>query len=369
MESKNQFYRKHLCTNCGKPGHEFKSCREPITSYGIINIRILDNTNENIILQDKFSTRKNTCYKIISNKYPNIICYLSDGVKYANDYHTYVLDNDMIMYDEEEHIQKFWYYKNKIQFMMVSRKFSLGFVEFIRGKYDVYDPKSIINLFQQMYDSEIKFIQKNRYDDSKYQYDNILFHFLNRNDEPKTAVLNRIYEGKYGDEYCKAKIKYNMLIGYTDGVDDDIPWDLDFYIRYIKPKWKEPEWGFPKGRRERRSEQNLSCACREFEEETGYKKNEYNVLNKIEPVEERMIGTNGICYKHIYYIALNNADIDTLSDNYDKYEIGEIKWFNYDEAMSHIRPYHVEKKKILTKVYLFVLNYLIHNNNNIYVTD
>ena len=31
----------------------------------------------------------------------------------------------------------------------------------------------------------------------------------------------------------------------------------------------------------KKAEENLTCACREFEEETGYKKDEYTVLNKI----------------------------------------------------------------------------------------
>ena len=236
---------------------------------------------------------------------------------------------------------------------MVSRKFSLGFIEFIRGKYDVSDPKGIINLFEQMYDEEIKLIQKNEYDD-------ILYHFLNRANETKEIVLNRIYEGKYSNEYCEAKIKFNLLKYPSDDENDNVPWDLNFYAKNIRPKYKKPEWGFPKGRRDRKTEENINCACREFEEETGYKKDEYTILNKIEPIEEKMVGTNGIFYKHIYYLSINN-DKTNIPTDFDSYEIGEIKWFTYDEAMCHIRPYHYEKKKILMRIYLFILNYLIHN--------
>ena len=35
--------------------------------------------------------------------------------------------------------------------------------------------------------------------------------------------------------------------------------------------WLEPEWGYPKGRRNYQ-EKDLHCALREFEEETGYPK-------------------------------------------------------------------------------------------------
>ncbi|XWV24977.1 NUDIX hydrolase [Tupanvirus deep ocean] len=356
MEYEISCRRKIMCANCGKPGHEFKTCNEPITSYGIINIDILDNINENLILKDKFSTKKNTYFKVISRKYPEVKCYISDNIKLCEDQNDiYKLDNETIPYEDDEHIRKFCYYKDKILFMMVSRKFSLGFIEFIRGKYDVSDTKTIINLFEQMYEEEIKYIGKN-------QYDNILYYFLNRNNEPKEVVLNRIYEGRYSNEYCEAKIKFNMLLNPSDDENSDIYPSLDFYTKWIRPRWRKPEWGFPKGRRDKRSEENLTCACREFEEETGYKKDDYNVLNKIEPIEEKMTGTNGISYKHIYYLAINNCDKDKVLTDYDIYEIGDIKWFTYDEAMAHIRPYHIEKKRILTRVYLFILNYLIHNN-------
>ena len=359
MEYETNFRKKNACSNCGKNGHEFKYCSEPITSLGIINIKISDETNESLILKDKFSTKKDTYHKIASKKYRDVKCYISDNIKlYEDGQGIYKLDNETIPYDDDEQIQKFCYYKDKILFLMVSRRFSLGFIEFLRGKYDISDPKSIINLFEQMYEHEIKLIRKNIYDD-------ILYSFLNRNNEPKEVVLNRIYEGKYSNEYCEAKIKFELLTNPSLDENNSIPWDLNFYTKYIKPRWRKPEWGFPKGRRDKRTEENLNCACREFEEETGFKKNEYIVLNKIEPVEEKMIGTNGINYKHIYYLAMNENENKPDSGAFDVFEIGDIKWFTYDEAMAHIRPYHIEKKKILTRIYLFILNYLIHNVHDI----
>jgi 8-oxo-dGTP pyrophosphatase MutT (NUDIX family) len=275
------------------------------------------------------------------------------------------LTTESILCEEiERDNYKFWYYRNKIIFLMVSRNFSLGFIEFVRGRYDVSDTKTIIGLFEQMTIDEITFIHKHDYDD-------ILFYFLDRDNGEKETVLNKIYEGKYSIEYCESKIKFNMLQNPQDYPDNDIIWGLYFYTKNIKPKWTKPEWGFPKGRREKKVEENLACACREFEEETGYVKNEYMVLNKIEPIEEIMTGTNGIIYKHIYYLALdlvncpisNNHINHTNSElKYDKYEIGDIMWFTYDDAMAHIRPYHFEKKRILTRIYLFIINSLIHDN-------
>ncbi|AZL89337.1 diphosphoinositol polyphosphate phosphohydrolase [Megavirus baoshan] len=358
MEYESNLRKKVVCTNCGKSGHEYRSCAEPITSFGIININIDQDDNESLIIKNRFCAKKNTFYKIKSKRYPDIKCYISDSVNdFDNKNNIYKLDNEKISYCDEDDIHKFYYYKNKILFMMVSRKFSLGFIEFIRGKYNVSDVNAIINLFEQMYEDEIKYIRKN-------QYDNILYYFLNRNSESKEIVLNRIYEGKYSNEYCEAKIKFNILSDPSYEKHNDVPFDLNFYTKNIKPKWKKPEWGFPKGRRDKRNEENLTCACREFEEETGYKKNEYIILNKIEPIEEKLVGTNGVNYRHIYYLSLNNSSKCQLTD-YDSYEIGDIKWFTYDEAISQIRPYHIEKKKILTRVYLFIMSYLIQNMHNI----
>lgn len=350
------YRKKIMCANCGRIGHEIRMCNEPITSFGIINIKILDDVNESLLIKDKFSSNKNSVYKIFSRKYPDIKCCISDSVKLTdNNQNLYRLDNENIPYDDAEHIEKFCYYKNKILFMMVSRRFSLGFVEFIRGKYDVCDTNGIINLFEQMYDDEICMIKRNT-------YDTILYYFLNRKNESKDIVLNRIYEGKYANEYCEAKIKFDILRQPRDE-NSNVPWDLNFYTKHIKPRWKKPEWGFPKGRRDKRNEENVNCACREFEEETGYNSSGYVLLNKIEPIEETLTGTNGVNYKHIYYLAINKYEEDLAKMNYDSFEIGEIRWFTYEEAMTNIRPYHKEKKKILTRIYLFIMNYLVHNGH------
>ena len=44
--------------------------------------------------------------------------------------------------------------------------------------------------------------------------------------------------------------------------------------------WDTPEWGFPKGRRNYQ-ENDLTCGLREFEEETGYDKDNRYLLLKI----------------------------------------------------------------------------------------
>src|SRR5690348_12454405 len=129
MEYDYNYRKRFFCSNCGKSGHEIKSCREPISSWGVININILDDDTESLILREKFSTKKNTYFKITSRKYPDIKCYMSDNIRLNNNQHTvYKLDDESIIYQDEQHIKHFCYYKDKILFMMVSRRFSLGFI-------------------------------------------------------------------------------------------------------------------------------------------------------------------------------------------------------------------------------------------------
>ena len=41
-------------------------------------------------------------------------------------------------------------YENKCQYLMIKRKHSLGFVEFVRGKYPINNYEYLINIFNEM---------------------------------------------------------------------------------------------------------------------------------------------------------------------------------------------------------------------------
>ena len=46
---------------------------------------------------------------------------------------------------------------NKIEYLLIRRKDSLGFVDFLRGKYQVNNKEYILNLLNKMTNSEIYF--------------------------------------------------------------------------------------------------------------------------------------------------------------------------------------------------------------------
>jgi ADP-ribose pyrophosphatase YjhB (NUDIX family) len=63
-----------------------------------------------------------------------------------------------------------------------------------------------------------------------------------------------------------------------------------------------PEWGFPKGRRNRCGETGLECALRELQEETGIHRSRIEIAPG-KPFEEVFTGSNGVRYRHVYYAA------------------------------------------------------------------
>ena len=54
------------------------------------------------------------------------------------------------------------------------------------------------------------------------------------------------------------------------------------------------------------NEKDLTCAIREFEEETGYKNADFNIVYNILPYEEIFTGSNFKSYKHKYFICKFN---------------------------------------------------------------
>jgi 8-oxo-dGTP pyrophosphatase MutT (NUDIX family) len=355
--------KKHriVCTNCGNIGHDYRVCHNPISSFGIININILPDCstendyfrNENEILISKLSTKKKMGYRIFSQKYPDIECIVNPlhGNKPSIKANKEIRLRSLKTSELRNELKKIIHYQNKILFMMVSRKYSLGYIEFLWGKYRVTDSNAIIKLFSQMYQNEIDQIKTASYDDLVYE-------FSNRDNESRESVLSKLYRGRYSVVYCEAKIKFEMLRNPSDEQKKLLPATLDFYASEIKPKWSGPEWGFPKGRREEYGEDNIACAQREFQEETGYEKEDYTILNRVEPLEEIMEGTNGVPYRHVYYLSVSQSEITKTP--LDSHEIGNVAWFTYQEAMDAIRPYHTNKKYVLTQAFIFIVSTLVN---------
>jgi len=263
-----------ICNNCGSENHTTNKCRNPVTSYGII------------------------LYKKVNDKY---------------------------------------------KILMINRKDSLCYIDFLRGKYSINNYKYIQVLIDKCsLDEKNKLLTKN--------FDELW----------KDLWLIDHIDKKFMNDYKRGKDKFNKLkIG--------IPGNINFeeLIHRSSTDFKFPEWEFPKGRRNNTLETNKNCAIREFGEETGYIFEDYKLIINIIPFVENYLGENKIRYRHIYYIGyLNNYDkiLKIDKNKLDQYlEVSDIQWLTKEECLSNIRYYHKTREKIINKIFNLLENFEDYN--------
>ena len=230
-------------------------------------------------------------------------------------------------------------------YLMIRRKDTLGFVEFIRGKYPIYNKMYLQRLIDEMTMDEKRRLQTQTFSEL---WINVWGEYLNSRYQNEEAISHDRFN------LLKNGIKINRGNGNSHNIS------LDDLIENSATRWTEPEWGFPKGRRNYQ-EKDIDCALREFSEETGYDASKLIVMQNIIPYEEIFMGSNVKTYKHKYYIAYfplqNENELDPLSysslsanvhsPKFQKTEVSKMAWFSFDECIQHIRPYNLEKINIL----------------------
>lgn len=298
-----------VCKNCGLLGHEYNTCKEPITSWGIILVKVL---------------RDAVGEKVNFNGFALESYELHEGIKISNCDQLYTVAT----------------YMKTIQFLLVRRKHSLGYMEFVRGKYVKDNIDGITYLFQQMTPLEIQKLKTMEFEDIWIDM---------WGGDIKKISLNK-------KEYIESKSKFDCLKNKTD-----VELGLDFYVKFAKPLYDTPEWGFPKGRKSK-GESDLECAMREFCEETGYEPEHINVLSDVTPIVENIIGTNGVSYRHIYFLAEDLTDTIPSINEHNKNEIGDIGYYIFDDAYQLLRDYHVEKRAIIRNVFMYFINEITNFN-------
>ena len=228
------------------------------------------------------------------------------------------------------------------EYLMICRKHTLGFMDFVRGKYSVYNRDYILNLFYEMTDSEIEIILQQKFE----------------------TIWNTIWNGskstiaQYQMEESVSSDKFKNL---TEGVISHSEYySLATLIeeRNRLNKWQEPEWGFPKGRRNQ-GENDYECAVREFSDETGYNKFCLTNMDNILPYEEIFIGSNYKSYKHKYFVMYMNYGDSLKMKFQENDEVSKLEWRPFKEAVESIRPYNLEKIRILENVNESLTSYRI----------
>ena len=266
------FTRILHCTNCGLPGHLFRNCASPVTSYGLIAVRYTE---------DAYCTSMFSRAPIIPNGYASL------------------------------------------QVLMIQRRHTLAFVEFIRGKYSTHDDTYLCLLLEGMTQDEHRMMQTMEFDE--------MWHIVWGESSERRSHRN---------DYDTSERRYSVIRER-----------LQELIRTHPTAWTEPEWGFPKGRRNP-YETDMNCAAREFQEETGLHGGDYAILQNVQPISESFYGCNQVHYCHIYYLAICRSTTEVgmhLESRCMVREVRDIAWCTMEEAIARIRPDNVEKREVLLK--------------------
>lgn len=283
------------CVNCGEKGHVVKECNGPITSFGIIAFKVVYESDE-----ERYD---------VNDRIQTVLDLVTD-------------DSKIFMPSFRQQSRNY----PKIKFLMIQRKDTMGYIDFVRGKYpDNNEP--LKQKLLQVCLSEMTEREKNNLLTKSF---NTIWDELWVNHESKTYI----------NEYKNAQEKFRKL-------------NVKDLVENSTSSFKFQEFGFPKGRRNMK-ETNITCAEREFFEETGYNKSSYEFLKNYPTVQENFVGTNGIPYRHIYYVVKMKTDAPPPSvDASNKLQAGEVQnigWFTYEQCMSLIRPYDTAKKNVIRQV-------------------
>ena len=231
---------------------------------------------------------------------------------------------------------------NELEYLLIKRKDSLGYVDFLRGKYNINNKIYILNLLNKMTVEE-----KNK----------LLFNdFL--------TLWNDLWGPTIGIQYrSEEKISYDKFEQLIKGIQfKDSFYNLDSLIQESNKNqiiYSETEWGFPKGSRNYQ-ERDLACALREFEEETGFDKNELILVQNLLPIEEIYTGSNYKSYKHKYFLGMMKNNVEP-QNNFQTSEVSGIRWLNLNSAINYIREYNLEKINLLRQVNEILLKYNLYS--------
>lgn len=277
------------CTNCLLQGHTSKHCSKPITSYGVILFRIRGWNQANALTHGS-----------------------PTGI-----------DNS----------------GNGLEFLMIQRRDSIGFIEMMRGKYKLSEHEYIVQHLSGMTARErVKILHE--------PFDNLW-----------EELWGPIQDGShsYRNEREQARQKLESLRAGTPSLEE--------LLARADPPWDTPEWGFPKGRRDLH-ESEFACAMREMWEETNIRERDVVVIRGMEPLEEEFRGSNDVVYLHKYYMTYvppgkgeQSFEESVKENGHIRREIGDIRWCSLQDALQRIRPGNEEKRKVLLRAFHLLTKY------------
>lgn len=197
----------------------------------------------------------------------------------------------------------------KYEILVILKRYSYAYNVFVHGNYNSNDNQAIIKLFNEMTVEE--------------KLDILSLNFV--------QIWYRIWLDTiaHTTSYLTAKGKYESAFGSDGGVR---------LRSLVNKSTSAPRvWEIPKGRRKTKGEPEITCAVREFKEETGIGKNRYKLYTSAKRVSTYVDA--GIKYTNIYYLAhvKNNNLMPRVNFARQEQinEISDIKWMDTD-AMRYV---------------------------------
>ena len=209
------------------------------------------------------------------------------------------------------------------EYILVQRKDSIAFVEFVRGKYDPADMRYICDtLIGEM--------------------------TLDEQERLKVHSLHRLWAQVWGSRAsaCPSAAQRNEIASSTRAYDALCaslgPGGIPALVDSVDKHAREHAWGFPKGRKSG-TETDVACAVREFQEECNVDPRHIHVYD-IPSYEEVFEGGNGVLYRHVYFLArmvdMRAAPAEhPAPGSLQAQEVGAVAWFRYNSMCTKFRDH------------------------------
>lgn len=192
-------------------------------------------------------------------------------------------------------------YTRKPEILLVQKRYTYCFVEFVLGHYSKDNYARLSYLFNHMTANEKLDILSLNFGVMWYR-----IWLINPDSFYNTFSSDIEKDSHFISNYHRKKKKFQNTF-LSDGGKK-----LKQLIN--KSKNIEPIWEIPKGRQDK-DESYLESAIREFREETGIEKHKYLLLSEINPIIYSYVNMK-VKYTNMYYIALFKCKSPCPTDNY-----------------------------------------------------
>jgi len=216
--------------------------------------------------------------------------------------------------------------------LMVRRRNSLSFMEYMTGVYDPNNVNYLAYLVQNMCDAERTLLSNQPSYEEAWRYA--------WNMGQPSSQTQRHHRGP-------SRMAFKAIYELTKNKVSNL-------CKKCIPSSFEPEWGWPKGRREKTDGTDLDCAIREFCEETGHKKDQLTIIPDF-TLNETFVGSNGTRYMHTYYVAVLKEGSSRAPVEYSSREIGSVRWFELDDAYYRIKERNIERRALCRQLRDYLL--------------